>query len=151
MKLQQIFRDLSQADIHTIEQSPGLLIFLPMLYIAWSDSVLSDEEITSIEQKIQKQGQIACQASPFAICQLGKLLGSQLPRLVKLLSSPLVKAFHHLPMTSSSLPKTKQNTVKRSPPITTTPTQNSWSKIKCPSLSILTKESLWKKSTVTQS
>jgi acyl-CoA oxidase len=55
MKLQQIFRDLSQADIHTIEQSPGLLIFLPMLYIAWSDSVLSDEEITSIEQKIQKQ------------------------------------------------------------------------------------------------
>lgn len=55
MKLQQIFQDLSQADIHTIEQSPGLLIFLPMLYVAWSDSVLTKEEVTSIEQKILKQ------------------------------------------------------------------------------------------------
>ncbi len=55
MKLQQIFQDLSQADIHTIEQSPGLLIFLPMLYVAWSDSVLTKEEVASIEQKILKQ------------------------------------------------------------------------------------------------
>lgn len=55
MKLQQIFQDLSQADIKTIEQSPGLLIFLPMLYVAWSDSILSAEEITSIKQKILQQ------------------------------------------------------------------------------------------------
>jgi acyl-CoA oxidase len=55
MKLQQIFHDLSQADIQTIEQSPGLLIFLPMLYVAWSDSVLTDMEVESIEQTILKQ------------------------------------------------------------------------------------------------
>ena len=55
MKLQQIFHDLSQADIQTIEQSPGLLIFLPLLYVAWSDSVLTDEEVRSIEQKVLKQ------------------------------------------------------------------------------------------------
>ena len=55
MKLQQIFQDLNQADIRTIEQSPGLLIFLPMLYVAWSDSVLTEQEVTSIEQKILKQ------------------------------------------------------------------------------------------------
>ena len=55
MKLQQIFQDLSQSDIQTIEQSPGLLIFLPMLYVAWSDSVLTEEEIISINQKILKQ------------------------------------------------------------------------------------------------
>ncbi len=55
MKLQQIFHDLSQADIQTIEKSPGLLIFLPMLYIAWSDSVLTNEEVQSIEQKILQQ------------------------------------------------------------------------------------------------
>jgi len=55
MKLQQIFQDLSQADLDTIEESPGLLIFLPMLYVAWSDSVLSENEILSIKEKILKQ------------------------------------------------------------------------------------------------
>ena len=55
MKIQQIFHDLSKSDIHTIEQSPGLLIFLPMLYVAWSDSVLTEEEISAIEQKVLKQ------------------------------------------------------------------------------------------------
>ncbi|GJM28526.1 MAG: acyl-CoA oxidase [Cyclobacteriaceae bacterium] len=55
MKLQQIFQDLSKTDIQTIEQSPGLLIFLPMLYVAWSDSVLSEDEIVSIKQRIVQQ------------------------------------------------------------------------------------------------
>ncbi len=55
MKLQQIFQDLSKADIHTIEQSPGLLIFLPMLYVAWSDSILTEEELASINQKVLRQ------------------------------------------------------------------------------------------------
>ena len=55
MKLEQIFQDLSLTDIHSIEESPGLLIFLPMLYVAWSDSVLSDEEVSAIRQKVLKQ------------------------------------------------------------------------------------------------
>ncbi len=65
MKLQQIFQDLSQADIQTIEQSPGLLIFLPMLYVAWSDSVLTEEEVNSINQTIQKQNWLTEQEKSF--------------------------------------------------------------------------------------
>ena len=55
MKLRELFKDLQQSDIDTIEQSPGILIFLPMLYVAWSDSVLSEQEIISIKQKVSQQ------------------------------------------------------------------------------------------------
>jgi len=55
MKLRELFKDLQQVDIETLEQSPGFIIFLPMLYVAWSDSVLSEDEIVSIEQKVSKQ------------------------------------------------------------------------------------------------
>ncbi len=55
MKLQQIFHDLEQADIQTLQQSPGILIFLPMLYVAWADSVLSEKEMSDIREKVESQ------------------------------------------------------------------------------------------------
>ncbi len=70
MKLQQIFQDLSQTDINTIEQSPGLLIFLPMLYVAWSDSLLSEDEIISIKQKVQEQDWLSNDEKSFITSRL---------------------------------------------------------------------------------
>ncbi|MGI9544804.1 MAG: acyl-CoA dehydrogenase [Cyclobacteriaceae bacterium] len=55
MQLKEVFQDLNQADLDTITGAPGLLIFLPMLYVAWSDSVLTSEEIVSIEKRIKEQ------------------------------------------------------------------------------------------------
>jgi acyl-CoA oxidase len=42
-------------NFHTINEVPGILIFLPMLYIAWSDGNLSPTEILAIRQNINEQ------------------------------------------------------------------------------------------------
>ena len=55
MQLKEVFQDLNQADLDTITEAPGILIFLPMLYVAWADSVLTPEEIVSIEKRIKEQ------------------------------------------------------------------------------------------------
>ena len=49
----QHIRSLTREEI--IKQRPALLSFLPMLYVAWADQVLSPNEIQLIQQKIQKQ------------------------------------------------------------------------------------------------
>ena len=41
--------------INTPDISPNLMSFLPMLYVAWADDVLSPSEIELIQQKIQAQ------------------------------------------------------------------------------------------------
>ncbi len=37
------------------KEAPALLTFLPMLYVAWSDAVLTEEEITAINQQVASQ------------------------------------------------------------------------------------------------
>ena len=96
MKIQQIFQDLSKSDIHTIEQSPGLLIFLPMLYVAWSDSVLTEDEISAIEQKILKQDWLTDSEKEF----VSKRLQAEHPPTPKQLKewlSVIQRAAPHIP------------------------------------------------------
>jgi len=40
-------------DIQTQEITPGILAFLPMFYVGWSDSVLSPSEISMIHKKLE--------------------------------------------------------------------------------------------------
>ena len=96
MKLQQIFQDLSQADIQTIEQSPALLIFLPMLYVAWSDSVLSDEEVASIEQKVLKQDWLTDSEKAFVSSRL-RPEHPPSPKQLKEWLSVIKRAAPHIP------------------------------------------------------
>ena len=49
----QTIRSISREEM--IKHRPALLSFLPMLYVAWADEVLSQEEIELINKKIKKQ------------------------------------------------------------------------------------------------
>ncbi|MEM6628990.1 MAG: hypothetical protein AAF694_04930, partial [Bacteroidota bacterium] len=49
----QTIRSISREEI--IKHRPALLSFLPMLYVAWADEVLSPKEIELINEKIKKQ------------------------------------------------------------------------------------------------
>ena len=44
-----------QEKLDITSEAPGLLPLLPMLYIAWSDGILSPSEIKTIQGKLKKQ------------------------------------------------------------------------------------------------
>ena len=51
------------------QASPGILFFLPLIYVAWSDSILTPTEIELIEEKIKEQDWLS-QNEKESVCAL---------------------------------------------------------------------------------